>query len=68
MTGMNGHKLEKSSSDMITDEMAVYLYVFGVFMKGRIGGTMNSRLVVTEEKSRSGNRDVKILNQLTQPK
>lgn len=66
MIGANWHKFEKSNSDMIRDEMIIYLYVFGTFMKGGIGGKVSGRLIITEEKSRSKEWDAKMFKQLSQ--
>lgn len=48
----NRHKLEKSICYMISDEMGIYLYVFGALVEDRIGGNTNDGLIVANKKSR----------------
>lgn len=42
-------KGENSIFEVVTDQMTVDFYVFGSFVKYRIGGYMNNHIIVTVE-------------------
>lgn len=54
----NWHEFEKPSNNLITNETAIDFDMFGTFMEDRIGGNINSSLVVTKQESWRSNAKV----------
>lgn len=47
----NYYKFEKPSNGMITNKLALYLYIFGMCIEGKIGSNVNDNLIVVKEES-----------------
>ena len=54
------HKLERTTSYMISNEMAINFDVLGSFVEGGIGGNVECSLIITEKEHRSGQMNAKI--------
>lgn len=51
MMGAHWHEFEEPNSNLFKNKMVVYIYVFGTFMKYRIGGNVDGSLIIAKEKS-----------------
>jgi len=48
-------------------EVTVNFYMFGSFMKGRILGKLDGKLIITKGANRERNGELKIINNIFQP-